>query len=300
MILSKKNICNYLIEKDLVSLKSVVEGDLMLRDVSSRNTNFLVNQFGKDGQKLLVKQPDVANIKYVQAMKVEAGIYALIHNKAVCSKIRKYVPQLHQYDDENHILVMEQLSGVCRVFDYLYYGTYYPDKQIIKMLATILKNFHQIPIERAKILTPTYPWFLDIMDKKYGQQVEKDNKKAYKILKPILHNTQVIQFMQESKAMWQSTHFIHLDTRLSNWMMPYTHRAGQKCPIWLIDFELAGIGDAAWDIGFLLGDLLLFDAYLKVKNPKITPNKNYLPISEAIKYFWEISIACFHFRIKQF
>lgn len=288
MILSNKNICNYLIDNDLVSLKSVVEGDLMIRDASSRNTNFLVNQFEKGGQKLLVKQPDIEDEKYVQSMEVEAGIYEFIDKNRICVKLRKFVPKLHHYDHENHILVMEQLTGVCRIFDYLYYGLNYPDKEIIKQLATIFANFSQISIEKNTILQPTFPWFFNVVDKNYKEKIKKDDKKAYKILKPILENIEVLQFVQESKVMWQPKYFIHLDTRITNLMMPYKHQAGQKLPIWLIDFEMAGIGDAAWDIGFLFGDLFYFETYLKSKNTKITPNKNYLSITDSTKYFWKI------------
>ena len=288
MILSNKNICNYLIDNELVSLKSIVEGDLMVRDASSRNTNFLINQFEKGGVKLLIKQPDIEDEKYILSMKIEAEVYEFIDKKRLCSKLRKYVPKFHHYDQENYILVMEQLTGVCRVFDYLYHGLNFPDKEMLQVLATILASFHEISVEKNTILKPTFPWFLDVADRNYYKKVKKDDKKAYKILKPIFENFEAMQFVRDSKAMWQSKNFIHLDTRLTNLMMPYTHQAGQKLPIWLIDFEMGGVGDAAWDIGFLIGDLLYFDSYLKAKAIEITPNKHYLSIADSIKYFWKI------------
>ena len=288
MTLSVHNICKYLIDNDLIPLKSIVEGDLMVRDASSRNTNFLINQFEKGGKRLLVKQPDIDDEKYVLSMKIEAEVYEFIHKNSLCTKLRKYVPKLHHYDHQNYILVMEQLKGVCRVFDYLYHGLNYADKGIIKELATILVAFHKIPIEKKHNLQATFPWFLEVAEKDYQKKIKREDKKAYKILQPIFDDPQAMQFVRDSKAMWQSTSFIHLDPRLTNLMMPYAHQAGQKLPIWLIDFEMAGVGDAAWDIGFLFGDLISFETYLKVKTPKINANKHYLTVADSIRYFWQI------------
>ncbi|MFN3851953.1 MAG: phosphotransferase [Spirosomataceae bacterium] len=286
MVLSIHNVCNYLIENGLVSLKSVVEGDLMVRDASSRNTNFLINQFAEGGKKLLVKQPDIDDEKYVQDMKIEADIYEIITKNSAFSKIRKYVPKIHHYDSQNYILVMEQLSGVCRVFDYQYHGPNYPDKVIVQTMATILAGFHSIPFNKIKNIKPTFPWFLEVADNNYYKKVKKDDKKAYKILKPFFENPEVMQFVKDAKAMWDSSHFIHLDTRLTNWLIPYSHKAGNKNPIWLIDFELAGMGDAAWDIGFLIGEFIYFDTYIQTNKINISPNEHYLTVADTVKCLW--------------
>lgn len=286
MILSIHNVCNYLIQNGLVSLKSVVEGDLMVRDASSRNTNFLINQFEVGGKKLLIKQPDIEDEKYVNDMKVEAEVYECISKNSAFSKIRKFVPKIHHYDNQNFILVMEQLTGVCRVFDYQFHGRNYPDKEIVQTMASILARFHKISLHKISHLKPTFPWFLEVADDNYYKKIKKDDKKAYKILKPIFENEDAMQFVKEAKAMWESNSFVHLDTRLTNWLIPYKHKAGNKNQIWLIDFELAGIGDATWDIGFLFGEFIYFDTYINAHAIEIEFNKNYLSSEEAIKSFW--------------
>jgi thiamine kinase-like enzyme len=288
MKLSSKNICRYLIDSNLISLKSVVEGDLLIRDVSSRNTNFLINQFAVGGQKLFAKQPDIEDEDYINDMKMEAEIYQFINDNESCSGLRPYMPKFMRYDDQNHILVMEQLVGVCRVFDYLFYDENPIDKEILKNIALILAKFHAIPIEKAKNLKATKHWFLDVLDKKSINRVKRDDKKAYQILKPLFENSEIINLMNQAKEIWQSKYFIHLDARITNFMMPYRYEIGQKTPLWIIDFELAGIGDAAWDLGFFLGELFYYDSYFKSYNITLKTHETSLMMPESAQYFTKI------------
>ena len=73
MVLTIENICDYLLENQLIDKKAIIEGDLLIRDVSSRNTNFLVNQFHENGIKILIKQPDINDNDYIESMEVEAA-----------------------------------------------------------------------------------------------------------------------------------------------------------------------------------------------------------------------------------
>jgi hypothetical protein len=80
MVLTIENICQYLLEHQLIDKKDIIEGDLLIRDASSRNTNFLVNQFHENGIKILIKQPDISDKDYIESMEIEAGIYQLSAN----------------------------------------------------------------------------------------------------------------------------------------------------------------------------------------------------------------------------
>jgi thiamine kinase-like enzyme len=284
-MLNNQNICTYLLSQKLITLKSVVEGDLLIRDASSRNTIFLVNQFEIEGAKLLIKQPDIEDEDYIHSMKIESDNYAFIHQQKKAAKLRPFVPNFHQYDSEQHILVLGQLTGVCRLYDYLYYGQHLPDRYIIKNAAKILANFHTIPVEKNEKLQNIHPWILDTITPKYIKIIKKEDKHAYTILKPLYDDPQVIAFIQKAKTMWKPTHFTHLDTRLTNFMMPYTHQPGHHNPLWIIDLELAGMGDVAWDIGIFIGELLLYKTYLLPKTTNIPANNNYLSIDAAIKLF---------------
>jgi thiamine kinase-like enzyme len=284
MTLNSQNICHYLLSNKLVALQSVVEGDLLIRDTSSRNTIFLVNQFENDGVKLLIKQPDIEDKAYVNDMKIEADIYAFIHTQQIAAKLRPFIAKLCHYDTQQHILVLEQLMGVCRVYDYLYYGQHLPDKAMMKSIAKILANFHQIKIKKYTKLPDTFPWIFDATTPKYIRTIKNEDKHAYQFLQPFYDDVQVLAFMQSAKAMWQPTAFVHSDARFINFMMPYAHQPNKQSPFWAIDLEMAGMGDAAWDVGYFIGELLLYKTYL-ASRPELVfaKNKHYLSIDDAIR-----------------
>ncbi len=285
-MLNTNNICDYLRSKNLITLASIVNGDLLIRDASSRNTIFLVNQFEEGGAKLLIKQPDIEDEDYVHSMEIEANNYLFIHQQKIASKLRPFVAKLYQYDTQNHILVLEQLTGVCRIHDYLYYGHHLPDKIIIKSIAKILANFHNIAIKNYKKLSDTLPWVFDATTPKYIKTIKNEDKHAYQFLQPLYYDARVLDFMMSAKAMWQSTSFIHSDTRLTNFMMPYTHSPKLKSQFWIIDLEMAGKGDPAWDIGHFCGELLQFKIYLASRTDIIiSKNKHYLSIDDSIRLF---------------
>lgn len=286
MILNNQNICTYLLSSNLITLQSVVKGDLLIRNASSRNTIFLVNQFEIGGAKLLLKQPDIEDEDYVNDMKIEADIYTFIHTQKIAIKLRPFVAKMYQYDAQQHILVLEQLSGVCRVHDYLYYGQHLPDKVMMKSIAKIVASFHNIPIKKAEELPNTFPWVFNATAPKYIKLIKKKDKHAYQFLQPLYDDAQVLDFMKSAKAMWQSSAFIHSDARFINFMMPYTHQPNQRSLFWAIDLEMAGKGDAAWDVGHFLGELLFYKTFLGSRpDVVLSKNKQYLAIDDAIKFF---------------
>ena len=271
MVLTIQNICQYLLENKLIELKSIIEGDLLVRDASSRNTNFLINQFSENGLKVLIKQPDITDEDYVQAMKVEAEIYRMIDTDVNFEHIRQYLPHYKSYDDQNHILIMEQLTGVCRIFDYLFHGRNIPDENMMEQFADSLAALHNIPLEKTAsyAIQKSYPWFLDIGLNSYRKHIKETDEVAYNLLFEILENEKWMQQLRETRRMWQKKNIIHLDLRFTNWMIPFRHETNAKNPIWLIDWEMAGRGDDAWDIAFFMGEWISLGMFFKENHPTI-------------------------------
>ncbi|WP_394995402.1 phosphotransferase family protein [Emticicia sp.] len=288
MILTIENICQYLLESKLIDLKSIIEGDLLVRDVSSRNTNFLVNQFHENGLKILIKQPDITDEDYVKSMEVEAEIYRIIYTDSNFENIRQFLPHFKLYDAQNHILIIEQLTGVCRIFDYLYHGLNLPDENIISHFANGLAALHNLSIEKVTQykLQKAYPWFLNIGHKSYQKNIKKNFPNVFLQLSDILENQEWMKSISKTQRHWQLTNFIHLDCRFTNWMIPFRHKATDNSPIWLIDWEMAGKGDAAWDITFLLGDWINFGIYLQEYHLNAFPYVE-KTIAQQINLFWK-------------
>ena len=289
MVLTIENICQYLLENKLIDLKSIIDGDLLIRDASSRNTNFLVNQFEENGLKVLIKQPDINDEDYVLSMEVEAKIYEIISTDIIFEQIRPYLPQLKLYDAQNHILIMEQLTGVCRIFDYLYHGLNLPDENIIRHFAQSLSALHNVSVEKIASynIQKAYPWFLNIGQKSYRKRIKQNHAEVYLQLSDILENEKLMRVFAKAKKHWQQTNIIHLDNRFTNWMIPFRHQPTSNSPIWLIDWEMAGTGDAAWDIAFLIGDWINLGIYFNEYHQTNFPNVE-KTIVQQINSFWKM------------
>lgn len=288
MVLTIENICQYLLEHQFIDKKDIIEGDLLIRDASSRNTNFLVNQFHENGIKILIKQPDITDIDYIEAMKIEASIYQLIATTNKCQYIRAYLPKFQHYDSQNYILIMEQITGVCRVFDYVFHGLNLPDDNIIYHFANALSALHNVQIHENTFssIQKSFPWFLNIGQKKYHKKIKNTNPTIYLSLSEILENKKWMRIISKSQKCWKQENLVHLDCRFTNWMISYRHNPSQKDPLWLIDWEMAGKGDAAWDIALLIGEMLNLGLFLHENYIHNFPGVEQI-IIQQINAFWK-------------
>ncbi len=64
---------------------------------------------------------------------------------------------------------------------------------------------------------------------------------------------------------WRSSHFIHGDFKADNLLWRVEPRFKERPPIVIVDWEMAGMGDPLWDIGSLVGSVLL--AWMQVLAP---------------------------------
>lgn len=288
MVLTIENICDYLLENQLIDKKAIIEGDLLIRDVSSRNTNFLVNQFHENGIKILIKQPDINDKDYIESMEVEAGIYQLIFNNEAFEQLKLYLPKFKLYDSQNHILIMEQITGVCRVFDYLFHGLNLPDEHISNHFVNALSSLHNIKIEQSSSseIPKSYPWFLNVGMKSYQNKIKKSHPETYQYLSEIFENKKWMAVISSIKRNWQEENIIHLDSRFTNWMISFRHQPTQNDPLWLIDWEMAGKGDAAWDVAFLIGEWINLGQFFQENHPTIFPDVEQT-INIQINVFWK-------------
>jgi thiamine kinase-like enzyme len=288
MVLTIENICQYLLEHQLIDKKDIIEGDLLIRDASSRNTNFLVNQFHENGIKILIKQPDISDKDYIESMEIEAGIYQLISHENKCEYIRDYLPKFQHYDSQNYILIMEQITGVCRVFDYVFHGLNLLDEHISWHLSTALSALHNVQIQENSFDTiqKSFPWFLNIGQKSYHKRIKKTHPSVYHSLSEILENKQWMGIISKTQRIWQEESLVHLDCRFTNWMISFRHQPSQNDPLWLIDWEMAGKGDAAWDITLLISEWLNAGLFFKENHTENFPDIEQI-IIQQINKFWK-------------
>ena len=102
-MIDQHDVAGYLLERLLLDPAAVVDGELVIRDVSSRNRNYRVECRG--GPSYLVKQP-VAD-DGIWTVTNEAGIYQRLAQGE--DFMAPYLPGFYGYDPDERVLVLELL-----------------------------------------------------------------------------------------------------------------------------------------------------------------------------------------------
>src|SRR4051794_31226652 len=96
MILSKSNVVHYLLEQRLLALDSVVDGDLIVTDVTRRNRNFKIIRRASPGY--FVKQIQNWDPQTVSTLASEAMCYRLARSGTEFAPLAALVPRDFLYD----------------------------------------------------------------------------------------------------------------------------------------------------------------------------------------------------------
>src|SRR5262249_34706490 len=96
MFLTQTNVVHYLLSRAVVTTGDVVDGDLGILEARRRNRNFRVIR--KPGDGLFVKQIPSLVPETVMSLQREATCYRLTTSIASLAALRRYAPELVDYD----------------------------------------------------------------------------------------------------------------------------------------------------------------------------------------------------------
>lgn len=134
------NVVSYLLEHKLINVKSIVDGDLQIFDISRKNRN--IRLMRKNNTSLLLKQSIQTDISSSIALKREALLYALMQNDENFSALVDITPRIHDFDEDKNILITEFVKG------YSWNEYVYSSKNLaieeknVSILGKILATYH--------------------------------------------------------------------------------------------------------------------------------------------------------------
>ena len=96
------------------------------------------------------------------------------------------------------------------------------------------------------------PWFLMALDERWGGY-DWLPLACRDVLRRAVSSPDLRQAFGRAASMWQASSLIHGDLRWSNVLAASDARGSR---VWLVDWELACVGDPAWDVGSVIGDLV--------------------------------------------
>lgn len=215
--------------------------DIVVRDLSRRNRGYAITE--KD-RAFFVKQ----NVDGARALRRETSIYRRAGRETGRS-LAPYLPRLHYQD--GRVVVLELLAGARTLTDCVG-SRRAASAAACARLGEALRLVHSSPprsVSRAE-----RPWVLELA----APPVEmlRDASAANVELLRIIHQSEFFcSALASLRSAWRASALIHGDLRADNVMVQ--RGAGRlRDDIRIIDWELSGIGDPAWDVGSVIGSFL--------------------------------------------
>lgn len=234
--LEQSQVAHYLLSLGLVNPRAVIEEDLVVTDQSRRNSVFVVTS--SRGATIVVKQAGPGN---ADAVAHEAGVLRML---ARVPELAGHVPKLVHSDEAGARLVLRSPAGAVAWND-LARVPRLPARALGRLLAIL----HAVPPDSAE--TPSHldrSWGRALYEPAY-EQIQQMSAGALDLLERLQASQELCDRLRRLDEEASGDAFVHGDLRWDNCLTvgPHVH---------VIDWERAGPGDAAEDLGAAFGEYL--------------------------------------------
>jgi hypothetical protein len=252
-------VTGYLRGRGLIEARDVVVGDLSITELPGRNANLRVES--RTGHNYFIKQsPDDKSA----LLRVEAAVYARALSDERWAPLRRWLPQLHSFDDSNSILVMHRSATARDVFDADTDDDLLGLPPISSLLGQAIAACHAVPTgepETHSFLGSSIPWALSI-HRPAPDALESLWPAQVHVLRAVQQQAETGIALDRIAAGWMRTALIHGDLKFSNVLVETQPPGVVPTGVLLVDWETAIFGDPAWDLGSVLQSYLWFAVFL--------------------------------------
>jgi aminoglycoside phosphotransferase (APT) family kinase protein len=229
----QSQVAHYLLSLGLVNPRAVVEEDLVVTDMSRRNSVFVVTS--SRCPTYVVKQAGPGNAGAV------AHEAAILRALARVSGLAGHVPELVHTDAAGARLVMRSPAGAV-AWNQLARVPRRPARPLGRVLATL----HALPLDMTAQVDRS--WGRTLYEPAY-EQVQQMSAGALELLERLHSSQELCGQLRRLDEEASDDAFVHGDLRWDNCLAVGTN-------VHVIDWERAGRGDAAEDLGVAFGEYL--------------------------------------------
>jgi thiamine kinase-like enzyme len=252
LLLRQTEVVPYLLRRKLVHPAAVVECDLLVADASRRNRNFRV--VSERGPSYLLKQG--VGDGGARTVGHEAAMYRSLRESPRLEGLKRYLPACHGYDSERGVLTLELLRHAESLRDHHVRRRRFP-ASLAKQLGDALGVLHRAspPAETDPGGAKGPAWVLSVHhpDVSVFRDVSAANLQLIKLLQGA---DEFCRLLDELRAGWANDALIHGDVKADNVIAFAPGTSRRKTRLALVDWEMAGWGDACWDVGSVFGEYL--------------------------------------------
>ncbi len=239
MFITLHNIAHYLLERGFVSPSDIVHNQCTVTNSSSRNRCFKVAFQSKRG--VFVKQSRPSDVTLQTCLEIEACCGREFQASGLLSD---HVPRVLGYDKQRGILCSELVADAESLRQFC--GTHVTQRPAIaSALGDVLAKFHSTDTAqmvkrlppRARHRVPT-----TLRDDLTGVTAKID---PVGISARIRQYPEYAKLIRNAATLWNPDGLCHGDIRWDNILIKQTN---SELGLSIIDWELAGGGDTAWDV----------------------------------------------------
>ncbi len=244
-------VVGYLLDRGLLGAVSVVDGGVVVRDVSSRNRNFVVER--RDGPGFVLKQGIGADA--VATVAHEARVYRML--SAPSGGMATWMAAFHGYDEARGVLALGLVADGRDLRTHHLRGRRF-SAGLAQALGRALGSLHRSTERPQAVVEPrAAPWVLSLH--RPDLSVFRDTSAAgIELIKILQRAPGFAEQLDELRAGWQVRALVHHDVKWDNCIVFARGRRRQTRGLKLIDWEAAAFGDPGWDIGAALSQYLSF------------------------------------------
>jgi serine/threonine protein kinase len=244
-------VVGFLLDRGLLDVRSIVDGDLSVVDATRRNRNIKV--FRSGGPCYLVKQGIDAEGRKTVAH--EAAVYELLRQSSDERSITQHLPQVFDFDLETGTLVLELFDPASDLgLHHSRLGRF--PIGLATDLACALAYLHRIPppVTAGTRRSPAGPaWSLFVHRPPLRRYWEMSSA-TVTLIRILQQFEELGRMLDELLANWRIESLIHNDLKSQNCIVLKGRRRRHRIKI--VDWEFAGPGDPCWDVGSVFASYL--------------------------------------------
>ncbi|HUR85146.1 MAG TPA: phosphotransferase [Solirubrobacteraceae bacterium] len=236
-LLEPHEVADYLLARRLLSRRSIVSGHLRITDASSRNRNLRVS--GGPGESYLLKQGIAADSG--QTLDNEVALYRRL------SPGGAPVPRLVAHDDARGIVIIEWIAGGEDLVR-LHARRDRCPTGAAAALGRALAAIHAVKPDDEE-LRDDPPWVLSL-HRPQLDALRHLSAASVDLVKRLQHDAACCRALDELREGFVVEALVHRDVKWENCIADGARRDRVK----LVDWEMAGWGDPAHDVGSAFSD----------------------------------------------
>lgn len=288
----KTAVVDELLRRGLLQRSEIVDGDVVVADVTSRHQNSMVT--AKNGRGYFVKRAVATQPMSMQTLMREAQCYALAVQDPSLAALTALMPKFHAWDAARQMLILDLIPGAENLASY-YRRTRVFGEEPAAQMGRALGTYHSRAASTANsawagVLPRQQPWVLSFHLQTPATIMNLSGANA-QMLEIVRRYPNFPIALEKLRTGWRPTALIHGDMKFENCVVSDTNGNG-KPVLKVVDWEIADIGDPKWDAGSILQSFLTFWIFSMAAtgaDPMEYADKAQFPLEKmrpAMRAFW--------------